>query len=313
MSESLVYVGMDVAKATLDLYAPLASQSQSRQFANQRAGQRALLRWLHRLGTVQVVCEATGGYERAALDVLRGGGVAVSVVNARQVRDFARAQGRLAKTDRLDAAVLAEFGRCLRPAITPAPSAAQRQLAELVARRSQLLQLRTAEHNRLEHTTHPAVRRQLQRHLIGLARQLEQLDAWLTELVSRDESLAHKVARLCLVRGVGRITALVLLATLPELGTLNRRQAAALVGVAPFNRDSGPRRGHRLIAGGRAAARRALYMAGLVAAFSNARFKGFYRRLVAEGKAPKVALVAVMRKLIILLNHVLRDPIFQPT
>ena len=313
MSESLVYVGMDVAKATLDLYAPHSPAPQARQFANDRTGQRALARWLRKLGPVQVVCEATGGYERAALEALRAVGIGVSVVHARQVRDFARAQGRLAKTDRLDAAVLAEFGRCLQPSVTPAPSAAQRQLSELVARRSQLLGLRTAEHNRLEHATHPAVRRQLQRHLIGLERQLEQLDAWLTELVAGEPTLAQKVARLCLVRGVGRVTAVVLLATLPELGTLNRRQAAALVGVAPFNRDSGPRRGHRMIAGGRAAARRALYMAGLVAAFANARFKVFYQRLVAEGKAPKVALVAVMRKLIILLNHILRDPTFQPT
>jgi transposase len=304
---------MDVAKATLDLSAPAASQAPSRRFANTAAGQRALVRWLRPLGEVQVICEATGGYERAALAALRAAGLAVSVVNARQVRDFARAQGRLAKTDRLDAAVLAEFGRCLRPAVTVAPSAAQQQLAELVARRQQVLQLRTAEHNRLEHATHPAVRRQLQRHLVALARQLEQLEAWLDELVRAEESLAQKVARLCLVRGVGRITAVALLATLPELGTLNRRQAAALVGVAPFNRDSGPRRGHRMIAGGRAAARRALYMAGLVAAFTNARFKVFYQRLVAEGKPPKVALVAVMRKLIILLNHILRDPTFQPT
>jgi transposase len=157
------------------------------------------------------------------------------------------------------------------------------------------------------------VRRQLQRHLAALDQQLEQLDAWLTELVRTESSLAQKVARLCLVVGVGRITAVALLATLPELGTLNRRQAAALVGVAPFNRDSGPRRGHRLIAGGRAAARRALYMAALVAAFHNRRFKPFYHRLVAEGKARKVALVAVMRKLIILLNHILQDPSFQPT
>ena len=172
---------------------------------------------------------------------------------------------------------------------------------------------RVAEHNRLEHTTHPALRRQIQRHVVALDRQLEQLDVWLTELVRAEEPLAQKVARLCLVVGVGRITALILLATVPELGTLNRRQAAALVGVAPFNRDSGPRRGHRLIAGGRATARRALYMAGLVAAFTNPRLKQFYHRLVAAGKAPKVALVAVMRKLIILLNHILHDPTFQPT
>lgn len=313
MSESLVYVGMDVAKATLDLCAPSSPRAQARSFPNDRTGQRALVRWVRTRGVVQVVCEATGGYERAAVDALHAARVAVSVVNARQVRDFARAQGRRAKTDRLDAAVLAEFGRCLQPAVTAAPSAAQRQLAELVARRHQVQQLRTAEHNRLEHAVHPAVRRQLQRHVVALDRQLEQLAAWLTELVAQEEALAQKVARLCLVRGVGRITALVLLATMPELGTLNRRQAAALVGVAPYNRDSGPRRGHRMIAGGRAAARRALYMAALVAAYSNARFKVYYQRLVAEGKACKVALVAVMRKLIILLNHILRDPAFQPT
>jgi transposase len=192
--------------------------------------------------------------------------IAVSVVNPRRARDFARAQGRLAKTDQLDAQVLAEFGQRLQPAATPPPSAAQRQLADLVTRRQQVQQLRSAEHNRLEHTTHPAVRRQLQRHLVYLERQLEQLQSWITELVQAEPPLASKVARLCQVVGVGSITAVALLATRPELGTLNRRQAAALVGVAPLNRDSGPRRGHRLIGGGRPAARRALYMAALVAA-----------------------------------------------
>lgn len=313
MSASLVYVGMDVAKATLDLHALTAPQPQSRSFANDPPGHRALVRWLQKLGSTHVVCEATGGYERAAVTALQAAHVVSAVVNARQVRDFARAQGRRAKTDRLDAAVLADYGRCLQPTATAAPSATQRQLAELVTRRHQVQCLRTAEHNRLEHATHPAVRRQLQRHLVALARQVEQLDEWLADLVRAAEPLAQKVARLCLVVGVGRVTALVLLATLPELGTLNRRQAAALAGVAPFNRDSGPRRGHRLIAGGRAPARRALYMAALVAAFNNPRLKVFYHRLVAAGKAPKVALVAVMRKLIILLNHILHDPNFQPT
>lgn len=313
MSESLVYVGMDIAKATLDLHALTTPRPQSRQFANDRLGHRALVRWLQKLGPVHVVCEATGGYERAVVAALQAAAQVVAVVNPRQVRDFARAQGRLAKTDRLDAAVLADYGQCLQPTASAVPSAAQRQLAELIARRQQLQQVRTAEHNRLEHLTHPALRRQLQRHLVALDRQLEQLDAWLTELVRTDEILTRKVARLCLVVGVGRLTAWVLLATVPELGTLNRRQAAALVGVAPFNRDSGPRRGHRLIAGGRAAARRALYMAGLVAAFNNPRLGAFYQRLVSAGKAPKVALVAVMRKLIILLNRILQDPTFQPT
>ena len=313
MSESLVYVGMDIAKATLDLHVPTQPQPRVRPFINAPRGHRSLVSWLRKLGPVHVVCEATGGYERAVVNALQAAGITVSVVNARQVRDFARAQGRLAKTDRLDASVLADYGRCLQPRASAVPSAAQRQLAELVTRRQQVQQGRAAEHNRLEHTTHPALRRQIQRHVVALDRQLEQLDVWLTELVRAEEPLARKVARLCLVVGVGRITALILLATVPELGTLNRRQAAALVGVAPFNRDSGPRRGHRLIAGGRATARRALYMAGLVAAFTNPRLKQFYHRLVAAGKAPKVALVAVMRKLIILLNHILHDPTFQPT
>ena len=312
MSSPVVYVGMDIAKATLDLHA-LSTPPQSRQFANSPVGHRALVRWLQGLGGVHVVCEASGGYERPVVLALQQVAMAVSVVNARQARDFARAQGRLAKTDRLDAQVLAEFGQRLQPAATPALSVAQRQLAELVARRQQVQQLRSAEHNRLEHTTHPAVRRQVQRHLRGLERQLEQLDAWITELVHAEPALALKVARLCAVVGVGRITAVVLLATMPELGALNRGQAAALVGVAPLNRDSGPRRGHRLIGGGRAVARRALYMAALVAAFSNPRFQVFYQRLIAAGKAPKVALVAVMRKLIILLNQLLKNPEFQLT
>jgi transposase len=313
MSESPVYVGMDIAKATLDLHVPTQPQPQVRQFTNATRGHRSLVAWLQKRGPSHVVCEATGGYERAIVTALQTAGIVVSVVNPRQVRDFARAQGRLAKTDRLDAAVLADYGRCLRPTASAQPSAAQRQLAELVTRRQQVQQVRAAEHNRLEHTTHPALRRQIQRHVVALERQLEQLDTWLTELVQAEEPLARKVARLCLVVGVGRLTALILLATVPELGSLNRRQAAALVGVAPFNRDSGPRRGHRLILGGRAVARRALYMAGLVAAFTNPRLKQFYQRLVAAGKAPKVALVAVMRKLIILLNHILHDPTFQPT
>ena len=245
MSDALVYVGMDIAKATLDLHALSTPRPQSQQFPNDQPGHRALVRWLQRRGPVQVVCEATGGYERAVVAALQTAGLGVAVVNARQVRDFARAQGRLAKTDRLDAAVLADYGRCLCPDATPAPSAAQRQLAELITRRQQVQVLRTAEHNRHEHVTHPAVRRQLQRHLTALDRQLEQLDAWLSELVRAEPAVAQKVARLCLVVGVGRTTALVLLATLPELGQLNRRQAAALVGVAPFNRDSGPRRGPR--------------------------------------------------------------------
>jgi transposase len=312
MSASLVYVGMDVAKATLDLCALSASPA-ARQFPNDRVGQRALLRWLKPLGVVQVICEASGGYERAVVEVLQAAQIKVCVVNPRQVRAFAHAQGRLAKTDRLDARVLAEYAQCLRPSVRAVPNLSQRQLAELVTRRYQVQQLRTAEQHRLEHLTHAAVRRQLRRHLRILDQQLQEIDDWLSALVKSEPSLTQKTARLCQVDGVGRTTAWVLLATLPELGALNRGQAAALAGVAPFNHDSGSRRGQRAIAGGRAAARRALYMAALVAAFRNARLRVFYQRLIGAGKAPKVALVAVMRKLIILLNHILQDPTFQPT
>jgi transposase len=313
MSEPLVYVGMDIAKAHLDLHALSAAQAQRRRFGNDGDGHRALVQWLQSLDGVQVICEASGGYERAAVRALQTAGIAVSVLNPRQVRDFARARGQLAKTDRLDAAVLAEYGRCLRPVAQAAPTAIQRQLAELVTRRHQVQQLRTAEVNRLEHTSHPALRRQIRRHVGALNRQIEQLEKWLTELVRHQPSLTRQVDRLCQVVGVGPITAWVLLATMPELGRLNRREAAALAGVAPFNRDSGAWRGHRTIGGGRAAARRALYMAALTAAFANPRLKTFYTRLRVAGKAAKVALVAVMRKLIILLNRVLQDPNFQPS
>src|SRR5579863_654572 len=175
MSSPLVYVGMDVAKRTLDLHAAGEPRSQSRQFPNHPKGHRALVHWLQGLGTVHVVGEATGGYERAVVAALHTANMVVSVVNARHVRDFARATGRLAKTDRLDAAVLAAYGAAVRPVGTVALSVAQSQLAELVTRRQQVLALRVAEHNRLEHITHPAARRQIQRHLIQLDRHLEQL------------------------------------------------------------------------------------------------------------------------------------------
>jgi len=241
MSESRVYVGMDIAKATLDLHVPAQPQPHVRQFTNGPRGHHNRVSWLRKRGLIHVVCEATGGDERAGGAALQAAGIAVSVVNARQVRDFAPAQGRLAKTDRLDATVLADYGSCLPPAASARPSATQRQLTELVTRRQQVQQVRAAEHNRREHTTHPALRRQIQRPVVALDRQLEQLTAWRTELGS------------------------------------------------------------------------ALYLAGVVAAFQNPRRKQFDHRLVAAGKAPKVALVAVMRKRIIQLNHILHDPTFQPT
>jgi len=313
MLQPIVYVGLDIAKATLDLCALSPAGPQRRQFANQPKGHRPLLRWLQQWPCVHIICEATGGYEQAVVAALQAAQRTVSVVNPRRVRDFARAQGRLAKTDTLDAAVLAEFGQHLQPAATTRWEPAQQQLAQLVQRRRQLLGLCTAEHNHLEHTTHPALRRQLHAHLRSLQRQLRQLQQWIDALVPAESALQQKLTRLCTVQGVGRTTAIHLLATMPELGQWNRRQVAALAGLAPFNRDSGPRRGHRFIVGGRAATRAALYMAALVAAFHNPRLREFYQRLLAAGKPPKLALTAVMRKLVILLNQLLKKPEFQPT
>ena len=307
MSAPLVYVGMDVAKATLDLHLPTQPQPQTRQFANNTSGHRTLVRWLQRFGPLQIVCEATGGYERAAVAALQSAAIPVAVVNARHVRDFARAQGRLAKTDRLDATVLADYGRCLQPSASAQPSEAQRRLAELIARRQQVQRLRRAEANRLEHLSQPEIRRQLQRHLVALARQLEQIDVWLAEMLRAEESLAQKVARLCLVRGVGRITALVLLATVPELGTMNRREAAALVGVAPFNKDSGAKKGKRKIYGGRAGVRRTLHMAALSATKCNPVIRAFYQSLLKRGKDKMVALTACMRKMLVMINVMVRE------
>ncbi len=312
MSTSVVYVGLDIAKAHLDLCALTAPQPQFRRFANHARDHRCLLQWLRQWSAVHVVCEATGGYEREVVAALQQAAMAVSVVNPRQARDFARAQGRLAKTDRLDAAVLALFGQRCQPPLTAGRSPAQQQLAELVSRRHQLLTLHCAEQNRLEHVSLAGLRRQIQTHLRSLDRQIARVEHWIKELLCAEPTLQHHVQRLSSVTGVGWTTAVILLASMPELGTLNRRQVAALAGVAPMNRDSGTWRGKRSITAGRAPARAALYMAALSAAFHNPRLRTFYVRLISAGKPPKVALTAVMRKLIILLNQLLKNPNFQP-
>jgi transposase len=313
MSPTTVYVGIDVAKLTLDTHALAPQAPQRRRFENSPSGIRQLCRWLAQWTSTHVVCEATGGYERALVAALHQHQRPVTVANPRQVRDFARAQGRLAKTDTLDAAVLAEFAQRVQPAPTPPRSQTQQQLAELVSRRHQLLVTRRAEENRLEHLSHPQVRKQIQSNLRRLDKQIKQVEEWMAQLTQSEEALQNKVQRLSSVKGVGVLTATTLVALLPELGTVNRREVAALAGVAPFNRDSGQRRGQRAIAAGRWLVRIALYMAALAASRHNERLKAFYRRLVAAGKAPKVALVAVMRKLIVLLNQVLKNPQFQPS
>lgn len=304
------YLGLDIAKRTLDLSAhPALGQ---RAYANDPAGHRALVAALRPVaGPIQIICEATGGYEHDLLAALHAARVPVTLVNPRQVRDFARAKGLLAKTDVLDAAVLAEYGRVFQPAPAVAPTPAQQRLTHLVTRRQELLGLITQEQHRGEHHHDAFVIKKARSLTTTLRRHLEQLEEEITALEKADAPLAAQVQRLTGIQGVGRRTAWLLLAALPELGTLARGQAAALAGLAPYNHDSGPQRGQRHIAHGRPLARSALYMAALVAARFNPVLRPFYQRLRAAGKPGKVALVALMRKLAELANLLLKRSSFQ--
>lgn len=303
-------VGIDVSKTHLDL-ARLNSDGTVR-YANDPHGLDELTRTLAREGPELVVLEATGGYEMALVEALQRVKVPAAVVNPRQVRDFARASGKLAKTDALDAKVLAWFGATMRPAPLPPIDASQSAIAALVARRRQVIEMLIAESNRLEHATQ-GIRRHIEQHVLGLKSQLAQLDAALALAVEASPALRRRNQILTSVTGIGRLTAAVLIAELPELGTIGNKQIAALVGVAPFNQDSGRHRGERHIAGGRHSVRCALYMAALVGVRFNPALHGFYQRLRDSGKPAKVALVAAMRKLIIILNALVRDDaLWQP-
>ncbi len=304
MSSPKVYCGVDVAKASLVLAAPGVRH----QIPNTAEGHRQLLALTP--AHSHFIIESTGGYERALVLALHASGRALSVVNPRQTRDFARAKGRRAKTDPIDALELADYGAKLTPAADVPPSTAQQQLWELSSRRVQLIAARTAELNRLDHLGLKKLRTQAQTLLRQLSRQIAQLDQWIAELIAADSALQTKAERLQQVQGVGAVTAATLLAHVPELGSLSRRQAAHLFGLAPFNSDSGQAQGRRHIAGGRAVPRSALYMAAMVAIVHNRQLKAFYQHLLHAGKLKKVALIAVMRKLACLLNHLLKNPHF---
>ena len=306
---SPAFVGVDIGKASLDV--SLAGQPPFR-YANDPAGRAALLTALKKLPQpVQVICEPSGGYERDLLAALWAAGLAVSLVHAARVRAFARAQGRLAKTDPIDAVVLRQFGEVFTPAPLAAPAAERARLAALVQRREQLVNLLATEEQRLAQTREPVVRKLSERLRKALQTQVEQFDQLIAAQIAADETLSQQSERLQEVKGIGPVTASTLLAEMPELGTLSRGEAAALSGLAPYNHDSGAHKGRRTIHGGRAQVRRVLYMAALVAARYNPILKAFYDRLVADGKAKKLALIALMRKLIILLNHLLKKPKFK--
>jgi transposase len=301
-----IYAGLDIAKLNLQLH--LAGRIHD--LPNTAAGHRRLLKLLATQPGVHVVCEATGGYERTAVATLHEAKVPVSVLNPARVRNFARAQGQRAKTDHIDAAVLTAYGQALQPKPTAPRTEQEQQLTELVRRRVQILEILVAQRLQSQHLTVPALQRQAKSLVRRLEREVQQIEAQLQALRTQAASLDTRVQKLEAITGVGTITALGVLAELPELGTLNRRQAAALAGLAPHPRESGQWHGRRTIGGGRAPVRRALYMAALVAAHSNRQLKEFYQRLRAAGKPAKVALSAVMRKLIVLMNHILKNPNF---
>lgn len=298
-------VGIDVAKYSLDVY--VASDGRSFTIKNTSAGFRQLLDELPATGNCLVVVEATGGYQSRVVGALVAAGHQVAVVNPRQVRDFARSLGILAKTDRLDARVIARFAAHTSPRTVEVGSEKQAELRELVTRRRQLVELRTAEQNRLETTLTKVVRKNV-RHLIEqLDKQIHQLEEAIGQLMESEPQLASKAALLETVPGVGPVTITSLLVDLPELGRLDRQQVAALVGVAPFNRDSGKFHGRRAIWGGRATVRSVLYMAALTARRSNPLIRAFAQRLEAAGKPFKVVLTACMRKLLVILNSMIKN------
>ena len=303
MKEELVYLGVDIAKSYLDA----AIGDERRRFANERIGHRELIKWVKQLkAPVQVICESSEGYERALVQALVGAKLKVSLVQANRVRQFARAAGILAKTDRIDAEVLCEFGRRMRPQTVTAARLERERLRELESQRRHLTHLLVMEQNRGARVSDASVQRLNRRLINQIKKQIEHLDLLIKGYIDQSHELSAKAAKLTSISGVGARTAALLLAQLPELGQLNRREVAALVGVAPFNRDSGKMRDKRAIYGGRRPVRHGLYMAALVAAHHNPILRAFYLRLRAAGKPGKLAITATMRKLLIVLNSALK-------
>ena len=297
-----LFVGLDVAKDHLDVHA--CPSEAAFVVAHDEAGLTELVARLGTMSPSLIVLEATGGYEATVAATLASAGLPVAVVNPRQIRDFARATGTLAKTDALDAQVIARFAEAVRPAVRPLPTEHAQRLGELVARRRQLVEMLSAESNRRRLLRDRTLQRRLDAHISWLQRALRDLETDLHDTIRSSPAWRETENLLRSVPGVGPITASTLIAELPELGHLDRRQIAALVGVAPFNRDSGTLRGRRMIQGGRRPVR---YMATITATRHNPALVTFYQRLRATGHPKKVALIAALRKLLTILNAILRD------
>jgi len=303
--EHATFAGIDVAKDHLDVH--IRPSDEAFRVSHDDAGFAVLLARLRAVTPTLVVLEASGGYEVPVAAALASAGLPLAVVNPRQVRDYARALGQLAKTDRLDARVIAFFAEAVRPAARPVPDAQAQALGELIARRRQLVDMLVAEQNRRRLLRDRRLQRHVDAHITWLEEALRRLDHDLTTLVRATPAWREADDLLRSVPGIGPITASTLIADLPELGRLDRRRIAALVGLAPFARDSGAFRGRRMIRGGRAPIRRVLYMATLSAIKCNPAIRGFHHRLLTAGRPGKVAITAAMRKLLTILNAMLRD------
>jgi transposase len=303
LEDSCIFVGIDVSKARLDVAIRPTGEKES--VANDKAGIKTLIKRLEKIQPEAIVLEATGGFERLLMHALVSAELRVAVVNPRQVRDFAKATGQLAKTDRIDAEILARFGEAVRPQLHPLPDAVTLELRALTARRRQITEMIVAETNRLAPASKTVTKR-IEAHIRWLQSELEQVDKDLDRSIRHSPIWKENEDLLRTVPGIGPVISRTLLAELPELGELNRKQISALVGVAPFNRDSGTLKGRRSIWGGRASVRAALYMAALVASRRNTVISAFYTRLRPAGKRPKVALVACMRKLLTILNSMIK-------
>lgn len=304
MEQQPTYIGIDVSKHHLDVAFPGVRQVW--RTPNTPAGIAALLRRARRLEQPQVVCEATGGYTRALAGGLAEKAMAFSRINPRQIRDFARATGRLAKTDAIDAAAILRFAQAMQPPASPAPAPGQLRLTDLVRRRRQLVDAAAQEKQREPVPDTALIQGSVERHLAFLTAEIAAVDQAIAAAIEADATLAQRAALLRTIPGIGTVTAATLVAELPELGKIGSKQIAALTGVAPMNRDSGLSRGEAHITGGRLSARCCLYMATVVAIRCNPPIRTFYKHLRDQGKPPKVAIVAAMRKLIIAANAMLQ-------
>lgn len=305
MTQEFLYVGIDVSKDNLDMAAYPVHHSL--RVDNSDAGVKKLSKALAKLAPVSVVFEATGGFEMTAVSALALQGFHVAVVNPRQVRDFAKATGLLAKTDALDAVAIARFAEAIKPAPVKLKDEAHQELSDLIVRRGQVMQILISERNRMGPTKSKAINKEIQQHIDWLKKRLKNIDTKIQELIKHSPIWRAKDDLLQSTPGVGPMMSSMILGKLPELGQLSGRQIAALVGVAPFNRDSGRYTGQRSVWGGRADVRSALYMSTLSAIRFNPVIAAFYKRLRESGKKAKVALTACMRKLLVILNAMMRD------